>query len=383
MYNKKNNAYQILKNYEIDEIIKKLSTKLKDINKTRKQVRVTILPDFFVDRVIGVSDFSNFVEDIKKKIMVGGGSMRGYPGMDIKGGNAVNVAYCMAKLGVNIDLFTIADNVGSAILHSVFQSLKSNVTLHIKKGKHGLSTAFEFSDSSHIPSNVMVSDVGDNDNFGPELIESQEVLSILQSSNAVVMTNWASNFRGTDLMEYVFTHSPQSIHFLDPADIEKRCFEFINMLKNHSNLVDFLSINENEFNQIIKSLKSIYSDRSLEFSSFENDKHSDVIDNFCKSAKSLSKFLNLMVCIHTTKGSVISDGHDTLFANSFIPNKIEIESGAGDSWDSAFLFGHLFGFTIPEKLCFANLLASFHVGNQFGDNPSLFEIIEFIDSNYF
>ena len=103
----------------------------------------------------------------------------------------------------------------------------------------------------------MVSDVGDNDNFGPELIQSQKVQTILRSSDAVIMTNWASNLRGTDLLDYVFTNSPKSVHFLDPADIEKRCFEFINVIKNRSNLIDFLSINENEYNLIIEALKSV------------------------------------------------------------------------------------------------------------------------------
>ena len=59
----------------------------------------------------------------------------------------------------------------------------------------------------------MVSDVGDNDNFGPELIESQEVRMILRSSDAVIMTNWASNLRGTDLLDYTFSNSPKSSSF--------------------------------------------------------------------------------------------------------------------------------------------------------------------------
>jgi ribokinase len=37
---------------------------------------------------------------VKRKIVAGGGSMRGYISKDIKGGNAVNVAYCLAKLGL-------------------------------------------------------------------------------------------------------------------------------------------------------------------------------------------------------------------------------------------------------------------------------------------
>jgi len=374
---------QLFGNSHTHNILRNLLIKLLDIRETRNQPQVTILPDFFVDRIIEVLDYPGFINNIGKKIVAGGGSMRGYSSVDIKGGNAVNMAYSLAKLDVRVELFTIADEIGSAILRSIFLPFKTNVNLHIRKGKHGLSTVFEFFNSSNSSSNVMVSDVGDNDNFGPELIESQEVRMILRSSDAVIMTNWASNLRGTDLLDYVFTNSPKSVHFLDPADIEKRCFEFINALKNRSNLIDFLSINENEYNLIIKALKSVigYDDSTL--LAFDSNLYPDNINAFRESAKLLSNFINLTVCIHTTKGSVISDGHESLFVDSIVPSKIDIVSGAGDSWDAGFIFGHLFGFTTMEKICFANLLSSLHVGNIFGDNPSLSEIIDYIKSSYF
>src|SRR5918993_753115 len=364
------------------DVFKNLLIKLIDIRETRDQPQVTILPDFFVDRIIEVLDYPVFINDMRKKINAGGGSMRGYSSVDIKGGNAVNMAYSLAKLDVRVELFTIADEIGSAILHSVFLPFKANVNLNITKGKHGLSTVFEFSNSSSSPSNVMVSDVGDNDNFGPELIQSQKVQTILRSSDAVIMTNWASNLRGTDLLDYVFTNSPKSVHFLDPADIEKRCFEFINAIKNRSNLIDFLSINENEYNLIIEALKSVIDYNESILVTFDSNLYPNNINAFCESAKLLSNFVNLTVCIHTTKGSVISNGHETLFVDSIVPSKIDIVSGAGDAWDAGFIYGHLFGFTTMEKICFANLLSSLHVGNLFGDNPSLSEIIDYLKSNY-
>ncbi len=363
-------------------IFRNLLIKLVDIRETRDQPQVTILPDFFVDRIIEVLDYPVFINDIPKKIIAGGGSMRGYSSVDIKGGNAVNMAYSLAKLDVRVELFTIADEIGSAILHSVFLPFKANVNLNITKGKHGLSTIFEFLNSSISPSNVMVSDVGDNDNFGPELIQSQKVQTILRSSDAVIMTNWASNLRGTELLDYVFANSPTSVHFLDPADIEKRCFEFINVIKNRSNLIDFLSINENEYNLIIEALKSVIEFNESTLLTFDSNLYPNNINAFCESAKLLSNFVNLTVCIHTTKGSVISNGHESLFVDSIVPSKIDIVSGAGDSWDAGFIYGHLFGFTTIEKICFANLLSSLHVGNLFGDNPSLSEIIDYIKSNY-
>lgn len=380
--NRANLMTPIFGNSDTHNVFKNLLIKLIDIRETRDQPQVTILPDFFVDRIIEVLDYPVFINDIRKKINAGGGSMRGYSSVDIKGGNAVNMAYSLAKLDVRVELFTIADEIGSAILHSVFLPFKANVNLNITKGKHGLSTVFEFLNFSSCPSNVMVSDVGDNDNFGPELIQSQKVHTILRSSDAVIMTNWASNLRGTDLLDYVFTNSPKSVHFLDPADIEKRCFEFINVIKNRSNLIDFLSINENEYNLIIEALKSVIDYNESILVTFDSSLYPNNINAFCGSAKLLSNFVNLTVCIHTTKGSVISNGHETLFVDSIVPSKIDIVSGAGDAWDAGFIYGHLFGFTTMEKICFANLLSSLHVGNLFGDNPSLSEIIDYLKSNY-
>lgn len=385
--NKRSLTNQILGNSHTHNILKNLLIKLLDIREARHhQPQVTILPDFFVDRIIEVLDYPIFMNDIQKKIVAGGGSMRGYSSVDIKGGNAVNMAYNLAKLDVRVELFTIADEIGSDILRSVFMPFRTNVNLHIIKGKHGLSTVFEFSNSSISSSssaNVMVSDVGDNDNFGPELIESQEVRMILRSSDAVIMTNWASNLRGTDLLDYAFTNSPKSVHFLDPADIERRCFEFINVLKSRSNLVDFLSINENEYNLIIKALESVIGNTNSTLLTFDGNLYPDNMNAFCESAKFLSNFINLTICIHTTKGSAISDGHESLFIDSIVPSKIDIVSGAGDSWDAGFIFGHLYGFTTIEKICFANLLSFLHVENRFGDNLSLSEIINYIQSSYF
>lgn len=426
---------------EIKQVLKNLLPQLEAIKKNHKRPKVAVMPDFFVDRKIEVADYSKFINGIQKKINAGGGSLRGYSSIDIKGGNAVNVAYCLAKLGFCIDLYTVADEIGNCILHSLFAPFKKHVNLYVKRGKHGLSTIFEFSNpqTTRTPSNVMVSDVGDNDNFGPEMFKHENRTSSLNSSDAVMITNWASNLRGTDLLQTVFSNSPHSVHIIDPADIEKRCFEFINVLKINSKLINFLSINENEFNQMIKSLQIIfdkknarkdhaYKTNSLHSKSiekkdtrnvditfvnldiFDSNSYPKNIDVVCKSVRTLSRFLNLSICLHTTKGSFMCtpesdfnaayDNEDAncrsisgisiksqkyntqnvLFVTSIVPSEIRIVSGAGDSWDAGFIFGQLVGFNDREKLCFANLLASLHVENRFNDDPSLTQVIDHIKS---
>jgi ribokinase len=440
MANSTSAATHILELFEIKQVLRNLLPKLEAIEKTTQHLKITVMPDFFVDRIIEVADYASFVSETRKKINAGGGSLRGYSSIDIKGGNAVNVAYCLAKLGFCIDLYTIADEVGNSILKSVFAPFNSRVNLYIKKGKHGLSTVFEFSDpqKTHSSSNVMVSDVGDNDNFGPEILESENHILTLRSSDAVIITNWASNLRGTELLQTVFANSSHSIHFLDPADIEKRCFEFINMVNINSKSIDILSINENEFNQVIEALQSIFDKKIINKDyNYDNNKNTDSknidkqnketldnafvnlhvfdsdsypknIDTMCESLKTLTRYFNLTICLHTTKGSFIctpeSDGstaidnnHSSsgsghsknsqndvtkkvLFVASIIPSRINIVSGAGDSWDAGFMFGQLVGFEDQEKLCFANLLASLHVENLFNDDPSLTEVIDYIKS---
>ncbi len=364
--------------YKLNQIIRQEPNDLLNI-------KITILPDFFVDRIIKISNMNYLSDAIEKKIKVGGGSIRGLNSVDIKGGNAVNVAYCLARLGVKVDLFTVADEVGYSVLNSVFKKFSSQVRLHVKNGKHGLTTILEFTDSSFSVSNVMLSDVGDNSNFGPESIEcanddDDSVLSILSSSSAVVLTNWASNLKGTELMKYVFKNSANSLHFLDPADVTERREEFVRDIKNHSKLIDLLSINENELLQIMCALSN-----SGDMIPISLDKGTESITplNLCKYAMFLSNLFKIKLCIHTMVGSVWSDGCKTVFVNSIPPSKINIVSGAGDSWDSAFLFGHLLDFTDEERLCFANLFAFLYLENVYDDAPSLLDIVDYICNNYF
>ena len=368
---------------DVTPFFKDIHCKLNEIvkSKSEKDIKITVLPDFFIDRIIRISDIQALTDAMDKKIKVGGGSIRGLDSVDIKGGNAVNVAYCLARLGAKVDLFTVADEVGSSVLNAVFKKFGPQISLHIKNGKHGLTTIFEFTTASFSVSNVMLSDVGENSNFGPETIESTDdgLLSILGTSSGVVLTNWASNLRGTDLLRHVFGNSKNSLHFLDPADISERRMEFVEDLKSNSKLIDFLSINENEYLQIICALS-----KTGDLPYYNCDNLNPVTPmSLGKSALFLSSFFKVDICVHTSMGSVWSNGKNAVFVKSIPPSKINIVSGAGDSWDSAFLFGHLLNFTNEEKLCFANLFAFLYLENSYNDPPSLQDIVNYIHDNYF
>lgn len=368
----------VLSQPHIADIMSSLYVKLEKSFIHLPDLKVTILPDFFIDRVIHISKVDDFVKGLYDKINVGGGSLRGFQTRDIKGGNAVNMAYCLAKLGAKIELYTITNEDGKSLLKNTFKQLK-NVNLNMLTGKHGLTTIFEFSTSNFSISNVMISDVGDNDNFSPTMVNSKDHISTLYSSNAVVLTNWASNLRGTSLMKHVFSNSSKSVHFIDPADIKERRFEFINDIKNNYSLIDFLSINENEFKLIINAIMDVVPN-VFKLKCVDPDFLDPTA--LCTYSLYLSRFFKIKIIVHTVAGSLLSNGSETIYVPSFKPSQIHIITGAGDSWDSAFLYGHLLNLSVKEKLCFANLYSRLYLENFYSDAPSLEDILLIIKKEY-
>ena len=94
---------------------------------------IVVLPDFFLDRFIKINSKDDLFRMINSKTTIGGGSIRGVNTFDVKGGNAVNVAYCLAKMGLSVTLFTIADNIGASILRTIFSRFGGRINLLRKK----------------------------------------------------------------------------------------------------------------------------------------------------------------------------------------------------------------------------------------------------------
>jgi ribokinase len=333
---------------------------------------ITVMHDFFVDRIIRLKSKEEFFDKLNEKSRFGGGSIRDISTVDIKGGNATNIAYCLAKLGMKTSLFTIADDIGSSILNHVFSKFdKYKINLRITKGRHGHTTAFEFmtDKSSNSKVNVMVSDVGENVNFGPDRITSEEDLSILKNSDGVMVVNWGSNLKGSQLAEYVFRNSPKALHFIDPADIENRKSDFLSTVKEISQFTDVLSINENECN----SLSSAIGFTPL-IPYYEKYTENDVRN----AAKVLAEETGISIDLHTRKGAAWSNGNEIVFVH---PIKVEPKTltGAGDSWDAADIVGYLAGLEPKERLLFSNACASLYIRNADGEPPSLDQVVDLLD----
>jgi ribokinase len=339
-------------------------TVIQKLTQLRIAGSIVVMPDFFVDRIIRLGSKEKLFEALAEKAARGGGSVRGVPTVDVKGGNAVNVAYCLAKLGIKVSLFTVADEIGAAMIRQAFSQFGDKATLRIASGRSGLTTAFEFPHGD-TRVNVMVSDIGDNESFGPERLEADR--AILKNADGVMITNWASNKKGTELAEFAFRNSPSAFHFIDPADIETRKQDFRDSLEKLSSMTDCLSINENECNSLADAL---WMARPLGASYGA--------DEIKAATKAIAEKVGISTDLHTKAGAAWSNGKESAFVHAI---KVDTRTltGAGDSWDAADIIGYLAGLDPQERLLFANCCASLYVRDPQGEPPAMNKVFELLE----
>ena len=213
----------------------------------------------------------------------------------------------------------------------------------------------------------MLNDAGDNEFFGPDKINSEENLKILENADAVVVVNWGSNLNETELIRFAFKNSPRSFHYIDPADIERRKDEFRDFLQKNPNYVSALALNENKANSLGNSL-------GLNLLLPANNYDKADIRN---AAIQISSKLGMNIDVHTRIGAGWSNGTEADFVPAF---EVEAETltGAGDSWDSANIVGYLSKISPFERLMFSNAYASLYVSNSHAEPPTMSETLELL-----
>jgi ribokinase len=308
-----------------------------------------------------ITDIGKIYNQILEKSEYGG-SIRGIPQKDLKGGNAANVAYALARLQCPVTLITIGDKTSSNLLKETFSEFKK-ASLFVIDGKPGRTTSLEFCNGDNIV-NIMLSDLGDNENFGPERLGSKEQQA-LKKSDAVIVTNWASNKKGTVLCKFVFEKSSKALHFLDPADIQVRAREFKQTVGKLNASLDSLCLNENECEILLQQ----YGLGPL-----------SGIDNTKKLVLELSKKIGTNIDLHATVGSFWSNGKQVEFVKSFPVNPVLV-TGAGDVWDAANIIGYLAKLEPYERLLFANAAASLYVSNSQAIPPTLDDVLRSISKS--
>lgn len=328
---------------------------------------VSVMPDYFVDRLVRFESLDLLITEMRKKSSEsGGGSIRGIKQTEVKGGNAVNLAYALGIFGGNVHLTAIANSLPAETLRITFGKFQ-NVTLEISPGAAGYTTAFEFREKDHHV-NVMVSDVGDLNSFDGSKL-SKLSLDEIAKSEIVAIVNWAANRKGTELCEKVFSLAKQNggKTFFDPADISGQR-DLLPDLKKHvfeKGLIDYVSLNENEARIMSKVLFN--SELPLDYS------ESDLI----KTARILADGTGATVDLHTRTVTI------SAFGSLAVPcqcHKVEQRTvtGAGDVWGAANIASYLVNLDVEDRLYFSNSAAGLYVSRESATTPSLGEIFEFM-----
>jgi ribokinase len=190
---------------------------------------------------------------------------------------------------------------------------------------------------------------------------------LLKNADAVMVLNWASNQKGTELAEHAFKSSPSAIHFLDPADISTRKTEFRDALFKLGSMTDCLSVNENECDHLASALGL----DALLGASYG-------ADDVKKAAGKIAESVGITTDLHTRIGSAWSNGKEVEFVHA-VKVEPKILTGAGDVWDAADMLGYIAGLDPKERLLFANAAASLYVREPTGEPPAMNKVYELIE----
>ncbi|MDG6996008.1 MAG: carbohydrate kinase family protein [Nitrososphaerota archaeon] len=329
--------------------------------------KTCIMPDYFVDRFLRIDSFDSLVESIRKKSQVsGGGSIRGINQFEVKGGNAVNLGYALAKFGASVNLIAIASDLPAEALRSIFKSLP-NSTLYVIDGKAGFTTAFEFEDGGrHV--NVMISDAGDIQNFDGTLL-SEKYWQAIFESRVIGVVNWAANKRGNDLCEIVFSSAKEKglFTFFDPADVSEQIGSIPEFKRRilDKRLIDSMSLNENETRLLCKTLCSY---------AFAQDYTPSELN---RAALLLSDLAGARIDLHTRNQSISCAEREVVSVEC---HKViqKTVTGAGDIWDAADICGYLTNLSVEDRLRFANAAAGLYVSEESANPPALDAVLDFL-----
>ncbi|MEM2440594.1 MAG: carbohydrate kinase family protein [Candidatus Bathyarchaeia archaeon] len=346
---------------------------LKELEAGRK-IHVVVMPDFFLDRFVTLNfDLKTFVSTVANVVRRKGGSVDGIVQKDFRGGNAVNTASALARIGVKVTPIICTDKFGFQLLKFYLKSPRISLS-HVKiVEKPSITTALEFQ-TVNGKTNVMLRDVGSLADFGPQNLSGEDFEAI-RDADYVCVFNWAGTRKfGTDLAQTVFQHVKAKgrgktyFDSADPTPNEKKAPDLIKKVLQ-ADLVDILSLNENEavfyathLDPKVKSLR-----QKLNFEELA-----------VKSAKTLAKHLNTRIDLHTTNMSATFTGNSQVVIPTF---KVPVlrATGAGDAWNAGNIVGDAYGLPDAARLTLANATAAYYISNPKAEHPTREQLIKFCD----
>jgi len=310
-----------------------------------KKFDVAVMHDYFVDRLVHVDAIPQMMGSIAEKASSGGGGIHGTVQEEVRGGNAVNLAHALARLGLKTLLITHSEKTHEALLEQAFVGLRAEV--RVKPFPAGLTVAYEEK------VNVMIGDGKGASDFGPSRLDADD-WEALRSSQLVCSVNWAANTKGTELLKALRRRlGPEKPIFMDPADFRDNPQGFRGVLDliEERRLVDWVSMNEIEALAAAKLL------------GIESDDPAEV----CKET---ARKLGVVFDLHGIEASYSSEGTRVSRAKVRRINSRRL-TGAGDVWDAGAIYGRLKGMDESERLAFANKAARLYLGSRELTPPTL------------
>jgi len=356
----------------LSKCVAELLGHLKQLKPEKLAVRVAVMPDFFIDRLVtyhgSVEEFSRTVGEVAQRK---GGAVHGVKQTELRGGNAANTAAALAGLGVKVYPLISTSPLGLHLLKFYLQPFHVDLS-HVKAdGEESLTTALElFHGGERV--NVMMGDLGSLPNFGFEDL-SEEDLKLLRTTDYVCVFNWASTRRwGTELASRVFSfvkEEGKGKTYYDTGDPSPNLKEVPKLVKKVllRKIVDIFSVNENEAFQYASQLNPELKELRKKL------KHQELVK---ECARTLAKHLHACVDLHTTAfaGSFTFD--EEVIVPAFRVSVLR-STGAGDAWNAGNILGDALRLSDSCRLTLANAVAAYYISSSNAEHPTLPRLMEF------
>ncbi len=310
---------------------------------------VAVMHDFFVDRLVYTRSLEGLAKLVTAKAAEGGGGIHGMRQSEMRGGNAVNLAHALAKLGLRTLLVTHSDRTHEAMLREPFEGLDAEV--RVKPRPPGFTVAFE----GRV--NVMLGEGGGAADFGPGRLDEDD-WGALKAARVVCSVNWAVNSFGTDLLVALRKRlGKRKTIFFDPADFRDKLAGFSKLLAliKDRHLVDWMSLNEQEALAVASALRVPKGNPN-------------------EVCSMVAKKLGLSLDVHMARGSLTSAGTEVTAVRTQ-KAKARRLTGTGDVWNAASIYGRLKRMPDLERLNFANMAAGLYLEAETPAPPDLKQVL--------
>lgn len=336
-------------------LIDKVLPRLKELGRHS----VSVLPDFFIDRIVVTNrGLEELLEEFRDVAERKGGNIIGVREEIIRGGNAANTASALGALGVKVYPILVTGPLGRILLGYFLGNLPVDLSYVKSWGRESMTVALETIYRGE-KVNIMISDSGSLECFSIEHLEDRD-FELLERVELIGFFNWAQNRCANKLLKGIREQVDTPL-FLDTSDPRVVKGEQVNGLLEllKKGYVDFISLNENE---------ALFYAQKLGYKPSKNS----LLEEAYNAAKYVNENISVRkVFLHTTK-------YTSVFPSGEKANTLKIEpirvTGAGDSWNAGIIAGIIIDLGDKEKLLLANATAACYISSIEGKHCSIEQI---------